>query len=67
MTLSLFIAPLAWYSKKSTIWSYDYDTFQPKIGQCGVGNPSMILLKALNYHALSLAESVRLNSGCTIA
>ena len=27
----------------------------------------MRLLKALIYHALSLAESVRLNSGCTIA
>ena len=34
MTLSLFIAQIAWFSKKSTISSYDYDTFQTKIGQC---------------------------------
>ena len=34
MTLSLSIATIALFSKKFTIWSYDYDTFQLKIGQC---------------------------------
>ena len=34
MTLSLSIATIAWFSKNFTLWSYDYDTFQPKIGQC---------------------------------
>ena len=34
MTLSLSIATMAYFSKKFTLWSYDYDTFQPNIGQC---------------------------------
>ena len=34
MTLSLSIATIAWFSKNFTLWSYDYDTFQPIIGQC---------------------------------
>ena len=34
MTLSLSIATIAWFSKNFTLWTYDYDTFQPKIGQC---------------------------------
>ena len=34
VTLSLFIPTTAWFSKNYTLWSYDYDTFQPKIGQC---------------------------------
>ena len=34
VTLSLSIATMAYFSKKFTLLSYDYDTFQPKIGQC---------------------------------
>ena len=34
MTLSLSIVIIAQFSKKFTLWSYNYDTFQAKIGQC---------------------------------
>ena len=26
----------SFFSKKLMLWSYDYDTFQPKIGQCDI-------------------------------
>ena len=48
MTLSLSIATIAWFSKNFTL-CYDYDTFQPKIGQCGMESAHYILtLRDLN-------------------
>ena len=44
MTLSLSIATMAYFLKKFTLWSYDYDTFQPKIGQCGSVLTSNVLI-----------------------
>ena len=35
MALSLCIAKIAWISKKSILWSHDFETFQWKSGQCG--------------------------------
>ena len=34
MILLLFIATIAYFSKKYTFLSLDYETFQVKIGQC---------------------------------
>ena len=34
MILSVCIATIAQFWKKSTFWSHDFETFHPKIGQC---------------------------------
>ena len=34
VTLSICIATIAWFSKRSTVWSHVFETFQWKSGQC---------------------------------
>ena len=51
MTLLLSIATTVWFLKNFTLWSYDYDTFQPKIGQCA--HEWIILEKEQNDHSYS--------------
>ena len=36
MTLSVSIATIAWFLKKSTLSCHYFETFQPKIGQCDI-------------------------------
>ena len=53
MVLLLCTATIAWYSKKSTFWSHDLETFQPKIGQCDFYSEIVPLLsRYVTFHQI---------------
>ena len=62
MILSLSIATVAWFSEKFTVWSYDCDTFQPKIGQCD-GLSAAIKLGSLEKTVIASLFHSGLHSG----